>query len=204
MAEGPVAQHPTLQVTGSTVRYILDAMAAVEPGQVGSILERVGLKHLATVPADQTRVASNGDLARVYASAYQVLGETMMRVFLSRYGEAVCRSFLGSPDGKDLLARTAAQPADLRVGYAVKDLAERMSQTVYQTRFSEDAEACYVDVVDCLTCDGIRHARAPYCASIETLFSALAREVTGKRASCLEVACRAMGAASCCYRLWKT
>ncbi len=193
-----------MQVTGSTVRYILDAMAAVEPSKVSPILERAGLKHLAGVTATATPVASNGDLARVYATAYELMGETMTRLFLSRYGETVCETFLASPDGKALLAEAAAQPPQLRVAVAIKGMADRMSKSVYQTRFSEDEVACYVDVADCLTCDGVRHARAPYCASLETLFTALGRQVSGKRITCLETTCRAMGGATCRYRIWKT
>ena len=187
------------------LHLILESIRDVAGSRYGKVLETAGLTRYldAPPPADQTSNVTGHELARLYGATYQVMGESLTRLFLTNYGRKLPDTLLASPWGHEMVEKASQAPPSERLGTAVRLIAETSSKVWGEQSVSEDTVAFYLEVRNCAVCREMRNVRSPICASNEYFFGAVARALTGVRVTALEVECTAQGASCCKFRLRK-
>ena len=201
-----VAPQPNdKRVPAVVLKMILEGIRDVAGKQFPKVLTEAGLTQYEDKlpPEDQSPTVTEPELSGLYGATYRVIGESLTRVFLQRYGQKLPDAMLAGPAGQLMLKMMEGVPADKRLGTAVQVIADTGTRLWTPMRWSEDDEAYYLEIEHCAICANMHGARSPMCASSEFFYGALARALTGFRITALEVECAAMGAKECKYRIRK-
>lgn len=193
------------RVPAVALRLILSGIQEVAGSQFSRVLTEAELQEYGTKapPEDQTPTISEGQLSRLYGSTHRVIGESLTRVFLTNYGRKLPAALLAGPLGQEMLRKVAQAPEEKKLEAAVREIAETGTKLWVPIRFLEDAEAYYLEIQSCVICAEMKGAQSPICANSEVVYTELARTLSGKRVTAIEVECAAVGAKHCKYRIRK-
>ncbi|MBX5482430.1 MAG: hypothetical protein IRZ16_11435 [Myxococcaceae bacterium] len=193
------------RVPAVVLRMILSGIEEVTGSQYARVLSQAGLMRYADEPPpeDQSPTITEPELSALYGATYDVIGESLTRLFLTRYGQKLPEAMLAGPAGQEMLARMAGVPEAERLGTAIRLIAETGTKLWTPMRATEDDQAYYLEIENCAICARIHNARSPICANSEFFYGALARALTGFRLTALEIECAAVGAPKCKYRIRK-
>jgi hypothetical protein len=196
---------PPTVVTNSTLRIVLQSMRDISGRQYSLLLKMANLEQFReTLPPDnQSPAAAGEDLERLYLTVYDVLGETLGRLFHRNMGPPLAEAVLTSAWGRAMQAQLPQIPAENRLEWFVREIATATSQDWAPQTVTEDAVAWYIHSPHCRICRGIRNARAPYCAAPDAMYRLVGERLLGRRVRTGEVACAAMGAPHCVHAIYK-
>jgi predicted hydrocarbon binding protein len=187
------------------MRLVLQSMQDISGRQYPLLLRQANLtRFLEVMPPDSLQpVAAGDELERLYLTLYQVLGETLARLFHRNMGPSLAAAVLDSPWGRGLQAQALKIPVENRLEWFVREMVTAANQTWSNQTLTEDAVAWYIESSDCRVCRGIHHARAPYCVGADVTYRLVGERVLGWRVRTTEVACAAMGAPHCKHAIYK-
>ncbi len=193
------------EIPSGTMRAVLLTVQDISGTQYKTLLERAGLtRYLTTLPPDTGQPGGTSDeLVRLFALTYTMMGEPLTRLFMRNFGTSAVKPMLASEWAQDERAALAKLPPDQRLSRFVHDWIPLLSLTWAPMLVTEDDTACYVVLVFCVACQGIKGAQAPICAAGDVLFRSMAEYVTGLRIRVAEVECAALGAPHCKHALYK-
>lgn len=193
------------RVPAVVLRMILEGIREVAGAQFPKVLTEAGLERYSSrlPPADQSPTVTEPELSKIYGTTFRVVGESLTRLFLTRYGQKLPEAMIAGPAGQSMLKDMAGVPEEQRLGKAIQVIADYGCRLWTPMKWSEDDEAYYLEIDHCAICADIHGARSPICANSEFFYGALARALTGFRVTALEVECAAAGAAKCKYRIRK-
>jgi predicted hydrocarbon binding protein len=192
-------------VTGNVMRVVIEALQQVAGRNCVSLLTAAGLsRYNHRLPPDDWQPAASGEeLVRLYLTIYEMLGEPITRLFHRNCGEVYVRSLAQSKWTQELSDRGRAVPAEERLEWFVREMAQMAARGWSPQTISEDATAWYLTAEFCPICVGLHGVSAPICAQAPTMFSGLAKDLIGRRVRVVEVECVAMGAAHCKVAFYK-
>jgi hypothetical protein len=187
------------------MRIVLQSMREISGRQYATLLKKADLEQFLNTlpPDDQNPAAGSADLERLYLTVYDVLGETLARLFHRNMGPSLAGAVLDSPWGHTLQAKAAQLPPEARLEWFVREMARATSESWAPQTVSEDAVAWYIHSNHCRVCRGIHNARAPYCAGADAMYRLVGERLLGRRVRASEVACAAMGAPHCIHAIYK-
>lgn len=195
---------PQKHVPAVVLRLILEGIREVAGSQFPRVLAEANLTQYSELPPpDQSPTVTEHELSALYGATFRVVGESLTRLFLTRYGQKLPDTMIAGPSGQEAMAKMQSVPDNERIGVAMHLIAETGTKLWTPMAVTEDDEAFYLEIEHCAICANIRGAKSPICANSEFFYGAFARALTGFRLTALEVECAAMGAPRCKYRVRK-
>jgi hypothetical protein len=194
-----------MDVPTDTLRQALLAVQQISGGQYELLLTRAGLARFRqTLPGtDMHPVATRAELARLFATVYEMLGEPLTRLFMRNIGTAFAAGLVQSPAWGVLAEQGRRVPGAQRQGWFVEQMAQVTGRHWSPTRLWEDGAAWYLELEYCPNCAGLHGLQAPICANVEVVWGAAAKLMIEQRVHIVEVACHGMGAPHCVFAIAK-
>ena len=192
-------------VPRATLRAVLQSIQSMSGPQYVVLLQQAGLeRYNGTAPGWEDGAAcSIEELVGLYRRVYEMLGPTLTRLFHRNCGmvlAGIAREGAGWPQ---LVTQAQAVPEAQRLEWFVRTMAQQAEGAWTRSIITEDAQAWYMAMEECHTCQGIRGAPLPLCMTGEATYSEMAKHLLGWRVRVTEVTCRAMGAPYCTYAFGK-
>ena len=193
------------QIPARTMRLTLQTMKENSGSQYGHLLAAAGLARYSEMlpPDDWTPSATVDELAELYHTVYNMLGESLTRLFLRNYGQGLARTLLDQEWGQAMLAQAPAIPATQRVHWFVDKWLAHTGQHWTLMTVVQDEAAWYLTPELCHYCAGITGVSAPLCAATEVMLRTVAEKIVGWRVRVVEIECAAMGSRHCKYAIYK-
>ncbi len=195
----------TGMVIGNTMHSVLQAVQETSGPQYASILRAAGLtRFIDELPEEGWQpVASREELERLYSTVYQMLGESLTRLFMRNYGHRLAAQLLENPEIQEIIERVSALEPAQRLEAFIREFAPFSNRGWAALQISEDPQAWYLEQKHCPNCAGIHGASAPICQSPVVVYSTLAKAALGRPVQVSEVTCVAAGGSRCKFALTK-
>jgi predicted hydrocarbon binding protein len=192
-------------VIGSILRAVLQAIQETSGPQYPNILRAAKLnRFIDALPEEGIHpVATREEFERLYSAVYQMLGESLTRLFLRNYGQRMAVQLLANPEMQQRIAHAATLAPAQRLEAFVHGYAEYSARVWAAIRITQDEQAWYLELEYCPNCAGIHGATAPICQSPVVVFGTLAKAAVGRSVRITELTCAAAGDAHCKFALYK-
>jgi hypothetical protein len=192
-------------VPGVTLRAVLQTIHSVSGPQYMGLLRQAGLERYGTTAPElrDPAACTREELVALYTSVYTMLGPTLTRLFHRNCGAVFAGMAREAPSWTQSVAQARAVPESRRLEWFVRAMAKQAEEAWTRSILTEDAQAWYMAMEQCYTCQGIAAATMPLCVAGETTYGELAKHMLGWRVRVTEVACHAMGAQYCTYAFEK-
>ena len=193
----------------ATLRVLFLSMEEVM-GQngVSAVLNAAGLTRFVRSypPNDLTPCVPFEDYATVVKAVEDFYGPRAARTSLIRVGRATFQYAMKEHPAALGLAGLALKvlPLNMQIKTVLNNVANAMTRNLHEPAHIEEQADCYLYVKDaCSACHG-RKAERPVCFTTAGAILESLKWATGKHFDVSETACRAMGGATCTFRIAKT
>jgi predicted hydrocarbon binding protein len=200
-AAAPIAWDTT-PVGGAALRSILDALGDWEPERAVGILGEAHLERARFVlPPAAADSITHAELSKLYESVHARFGESLTRSFLTAHGRALGERLKADAGFMGLRRQGEDLSGPERLTWAVRAAATLLSTPGNVLAVEESRDELLLTQEHCSVCARIASARSPLCASVDEALTGIIRDLSGVRATAIEVECHAMGAPHCRYRV---
>jgi predicted hydrocarbon binding protein len=192
-------------VPGAILRPVLQAIHDTSGPQYGNLLNAAGLNRYTTAMPDSgwQPVATQDELERLYTTVYQMLGESLTRLFMRNYGWRLVGQLQETKEVQDMIARINALDLEHRLEAFTREFVRFSSRGWATIQVSQDDRAWYFELEHCLNCAGIHDAADPICQGAAVVYATLAKACVGRVIYVSELACAATGDPHCVFSLSK-
>lgn len=211
-SRGPNKEQPvnkpmsaTGYVIGNIMHAVLQAVHETSGPQYANILRTAGLtRFIDELPEPGWQpVASREELERLYATVYEMLGESLTRLFMRNYGQRLAAQLLENTEIQGIIERVRTLEPAQRLEAFIRQYVQFSNRGWSAVRISEDQRAWYLEQEHCPNCAGIHGASAPICQSPVIVYGTLAKAAVGRPVQVTEVTCVAADDPHCKFAVTK-
>jgi hypothetical protein len=189
------------------MNLVLNTMREVGGPQYERLVRQAGLERFLTNPPadDWTPVASNEEVSHLFGVAYRMLGDKGIRLFFRNYGQRLIPFMMYFEPVQAAIAefKSGAVPPARHVQWFVDTLVGISNSGWSPVNLTEDANAYYIEYLQCPLCGEIKDADSPICVGNDVYLRLMAQALIGRPLDVQEVACAATGDPGCKHRIPK-